>query len=106
MRQVVRAFIVGFVLSAAAASVAVAQDTPAAKAAPAVVNLNTASVDQLAALPGIGEKTAQRILEHRQKNGPFKKPEDLMNIKGIGEKNCGKLEPLVTPGDGPKGASR
>jgi competence protein ComEA len=62
----------------------------------APVNLNTATVAQLDALPGIGKATADRIVEYRQKNGGFKKPEELMNVKGIGEKNFLKLKTLVT----------
>ena len=61
-----------------------------------VVNLNTAGVPELAALPGIGEKTAARIVEYRQKNGPFKKIEELMNVQGIGEKSFLKLKPQLT----------
>jgi len=62
------------------------------------VNINTASVAQLEALPGIGAKTAQLIVDHRQKNGAFKKVEELMNVKGIGEKSFLKLKPMVTVG--------
>jgi len=61
-----------------------------------VVNLNTAGVAELAVLPGIGEKTAARIVDYRQKNGPFKKIEDLMNVQGIGEKSFLKLKPQLT----------
>jgi competence protein ComEA len=71
----------------------------AAAAAPAVVNLNTATATQIATLPGIGEKAAQRIIEYREKNGGFKKIEELMNVKGIGEKSFLKLKPLITVGD-------
>ena len=75
-----------------------AQQEPAAQApakAAATVNLNTATADQLDSLPGVGPAMAARILEYRQKNGGFKKIEELMNIKGIGEKNFLKLKPLV-----------
>jgi len=73
--------------------------SPAANnAASALVNINTATPDQLGALPGIGPKMASRIVEFRQKNGGFKKIEDLMQIQGIGEKNFLKLKPLVTVG--------
>ena len=60
------------------------------------VNLNTANAAELRTLPNIGAATAARILEYRQKNGGFKKIEDLMNVRGIGEKSFLKLKPLVT----------
>jgi competence protein ComEA len=63
------------------------------------INLNTATVAQLETLPGIGARTAQLIVEHRQKSGGFKKIEELMNIKGIGEKSFLKIKALVTVGD-------
>ena len=71
---------------------------PAKPAAIGIVNLNTASATDLEALPGIGAKTAARIVEYRQKNGPFKKVEDLMNVRGVGEKNFLKLKPQITVG--------
>jgi len=63
---------------------------------PAPLNLNAATEAQLEALPGIGPATATRIVEYRKKNGAFKKVEDLMNVKGIGEKSFLKLKGLVT----------
>jgi competence protein ComEA len=60
------------------------------------VNLNAATATQLQTLPGVGASTAQRILDYRQKNGSFKKIEELMNVKGIGEKSFLKLKPLIT----------
>jgi len=65
-------------------------------ASTAVVNINTASAAELEGLPGIGAKTAARIVEYRQKNGPFKKIEELMNVRGVGEKNFLKLKPQLT----------
>jgi competence protein ComEA len=72
--------------------------------ASAPINLNTATAAQLETLPGIGKSTAERILEYRQKNGSFKKVEDLMNVRGVGEKSFLKLKPLVTVAP-PKGES-
>jgi competence protein ComEA len=87
-------------LMAVAPATATAQDkAPKSKPAPAVstpVNLNTATAADLEALPGVGAATARLIIEHREKNGGFKKIEELMNIKGIGEKSFLKLKPMVT----------
>jgi competence protein ComEA len=80
----------------------------AAKPAPTgKVNLNTASAEQLTTLPGIGPKLAARIVEYRQKS-PFKSTQELMNVRGVGEKNFAKIETYLTVGDAsPKtGASR
>jgi competence protein ComEA len=60
------------------------------------ININTASATDLEGLPGIGAKTAQRIVEYRQKNGPFKKVEELMNVRGVGEKNFLKLKNQIS----------
>jgi competence protein ComEA len=70
----------------------------AAASAGAIVNLNTATAAELQTLPGVGASTAKLIIEHRQKSGGFKKIEELMNIKGIGEKSFLKLKPKVTVG--------
>jgi competence protein ComEA len=60
------------------------------------INLNTATQAQLESLPGVGAKAAQRILDYRKQNGSFKKIEDLMNVKGFGEKTFLKLKPMLT----------
>ena len=70
---------------------------PAATAA-APVNLNTATAEQLATIPGVGPKMAERIIDYRQKNGGFKKVEDLMNVSGVGEKSFLRMKPLITVG--------
>jgi len=81
-----------------------AKATPSPGAA-GVVNINTASASDLEGLPGIGAKTAARIVEYRQKNGPFKKVEELMNVQGIGEKNFLKLKAQVSVAGKAEGAT-
>jgi len=91
-----------FLALAAVAPLAAQESAPAANARVASdrVNLNTATPSQIATLPGIGPKMAQLIVEHREKTGGFKKIEELMQVKGIGEKSFLKLKELVTVGDG------
>ncbi len=62
------------------------------------VNINTAGVDELVTLPGIGKAYAERIVEYRQKNGPFKKVEDVLNVRGIGEKTFERIRDRLTIG--------
>ena len=59
------------------------------------VNINTATPAELAYLPRLGAKVAARVVEHRQEK-PFAKPEDLMEVKGIGERLFVTLKPYVT----------
>lgn len=67
----------------------------AAAGEPGLVNINTAGIDELDRLPGIGEATARAIVEDREANGPFSAPEDLMRVSGIGEKKYAKLEAMI-----------
>jgi competence protein ComEA len=109
MVRIVFALVAAAAITAAATATPSAQTKPASAAAKpatssakaasgAIVNINTASVAELTTLPGIGEKTAARIIEYRQKNGNFKKVEELMNVRGIGEKNFLKLKPQLAIG--------
>jgi competence protein ComEA len=98
MTIIVPASILAGVLLAAPSVPALTQQPPAAAARAAALDLNTASVTDLESLPGVGRQTAERIVEYRQKNGAFKKVEELMNVKGIGEKSFLKLKPLITVG--------
>ena len=72
----------------------------------AKVNINTASVEQLTTLPGVGTKLATRIVEYRQKSGSFRSTQELMNVQGIGEKNFAKIEPLLSVGEATKAAAK
>jgi len=76
-----------------------AQNQVQPKATPAKINLNTASAAELQNLPRIGPKVAQRIVDYRTQNGPFKKVEDLMKVRGIGEKVLEQIKDRITVGE-------
>jgi competence ComEA-like helix-hairpin-helix protein len=76
------------------AGAAAAQKTPAA----AKVELNKATVEQLAKCPGLNATLAKAILEYRQKSGPFKTPEDLLKVKGMTKGVLDRLKPGVEKG--------
>ena len=79
----------------------------AGKPAPtAKVNLNTATVEQLTTLPGVGPKLAARIVEYRQKSGSFRSTQELINVRGIGEKSFAKMEAWLSVGEAPKAAAK
>ena len=59
------------------------------------VNINTASIEILTKLPGVGEKTAEKIIEYRKSYGKFKSSEDIMNVKGIGKGKYEKMKDFI-----------
>ena len=69
---------------------ALAKDPPAAP-----VNINTATIEQLQTLPGVGPATAKSIVRYREKNGPFRRVEELLIIKGMSRPRLQKLRPYV-----------
>lgn len=75
------------VVLAVAASTAAAAD---------LVNINTANAEQLQSLPGIGPAIAEKIIEYRTQNGPFKQKEDIQNVQGIGPKKYEAIKDLIT----------
>ncbi|MGH9717799.1 MAG: ComEA family DNA-binding protein [Candidatus Acidiferrales bacterium] len=81
-------------LACAAQSVARTKKHPPAKP----IDLNTATLNQLEELPGVGPVTAKSILDFRVKSGPFKRVEDLLSVHRISEKKLDKLRPYVTVG--------
>ena len=86
-----------FVFGAAAPDMEVREGRPALQQeGPATpVELNQASAEELQEIPGIGPAMAERIVEWRREHGPFEKVEDLLNIRGIGEKTLEKLRPYL-----------
>ena len=97
MTRIMTVALLAVALGAAAVDAQAPERPASAKAsAAAAVNLNTATLAQLEALPGIGTKTAERIVEYRQKNGGFKKIEELMNVRGVWKKSFVKMKPLIS----------
>ncbi len=79
----------------ALSAVAFGADAPEA-AAGKKININQASAAQIALLPRVGAKAADRIVEYRKAHGSFGQPEELMEVKGVGEKLFGELKPYVS----------
>jgi competence protein ComEA len=75
-------------------------------AAHAVVNINTATQAELEALQGIGPAKAKAIVDHRKKNGPFKAPNDLEKVNGIGPGIMKRLRKDITVGGAPAGENK
>ena len=89
--------ILTFALLLAMSTVAMADAEPGGGSnAAGVVNINTASASELALLPRVGEKGAQRIIDYRKEHGPFKKAADLMQVKGVGAKTFELMQPYLT----------
>ena len=107
IRNTLAALALGAVL-AGALGAPIASAAPDAKPAPspAVVNVNTATAEELTALPGIGEKRAQAILEIRKEKGGFKSVDELTEVKGIGPANLEKLRPYLRVSSDASGTAR
>ena len=76
-----------------------AEQRKPSKAPAAVLDINQASAQDFAKLPGIGPKLAQRIVSFREKHGPFRRVEDLMAIRGVGLKKWKAIRPYVKVGN-------
>jgi competence protein ComEA len=86
-------------MAMAGAPLALPSPQKAASTAPtSVIDINRASVRDFARLPGVGPKLAQQIVSYRTKQGPFRRVEDLMIIRGIGGKKWQALRPFVCVG--------
>jgi len=94
-RLTAKAVLIGLALGLIVSPIVSAQT--AAKAGDKV-NINTASLAELEKLPRIGPQIAQRILDYRKENGNFKKVEDILKVRGIGEKVFEQLKDLITVG--------
>ena len=82
------------ILTLAIGTAAIADETTAAVPS-GVVNINTADASQIALLPRVGAKAAQRVVDYRTEHGPFKKTTDLMQVKGFGDKTFERLSAYI-----------
>ena len=79
--------------------VVVSEGTPSSLAGVDLVNINTATLDELDKLPGIGPTTAQKIIDYRNENGSFVQIEDIVNVSGIGSATYENIKDLITVGN-------
>lgn len=93
-------FVAGFVPDEEQGFVVITEGTPSPLAGEELVDINTASPEELDKLPGIGPTTAQKIIEYREVFGPFARIEDIVNVSGIGSATFENIEDLITVGDG------
>ena len=70
--------------------------TGAAERPAGPININTATAEELTALPGIGDSYARAIVDYRTRNGPFQRPEDIVKVRGIGPQTYQRLKDLIT----------
>jgi competence protein ComEA len=95
MRKSLQIITLALVVAAMSAA-AFADDAAPVSSVSGVVNLNSADASQLALLPRVGPKAAERIIAYRTEHGPFKKTSDLMQVKGIGAKTFERLSQYVS----------
>ena len=81
-------------------AVSTEKDLPPEEIELVLVDLNTAGIEELTALPGIGEGLAKRIVDYRTEHGPFEGPEGLLEVSGIGEKKLEELRDYITVSNG------
>jgi competence protein ComEA len=96
-----RAAVLAIALGAPALAFAQQKQGPIGK-----VNINTATRTELMQIPKIGEKMAERIVQFRKANGPFARVEEIMNVKGMGEKTFLAMRHQLTVGTRPQGDAK
>lgn len=96
--SVLVALVLAACLSGAALGAAPPADTGARATTQNPVDINTADVKTLESVPGIGPALAKRIVDFRAEHGSFRRVDDLLKIRGIGEKSLDKLRPFLTVG--------
>lgn len=88
-------YVAGYVQDEEEGFVVVSEGTPSPLAGDELVDINTASFEELDKLPGIGPTTAQKIIDYRDENGPFARIEDIVNVSGIGPATYEEIKDLI-----------
>ncbi|HXI02910.1 MAG TPA: helix-hairpin-helix domain-containing protein [Candidatus Saccharimonadales bacterium] len=99
VRSIAASLLLVAILAVAGAS-GVAAAGQAHDGAVAKIDINHATAEELQQLPGVGPSLAQRIVDFREKNGPFGSVDELLKVRGIGEKSLERFRHLVTAGKG------
>ena len=92
-------FVAGYVPEDEQGFVVISEGTPSPLAGEELIDINTASLEELDTLPGIGPTTAQKIIDYREENGNFEAIEDIVNVSGIGAATYEEIKDLITVGD-------
>lgn len=92
-------YVSGFIPDSASGFVVITEGTPSPLAGEDLVDINTASLEELDKLPGIGPTIAQRIIDYRTANGPFASINDIVNVAGIGSATFAEIQDLITVGE-------
>jgi competence protein ComEA len=91
-------YVAGFIPEDETGFVVITEGTPSPLGGDDLVDINTASVEELDQLPGIGPTIAQRIIDYREENGPFATIDDILNVQGIGSATFDEIKDMITVG--------
>jgi competence protein ComEA len=91
-------YVAGFTPDAQSGFVVVTEGTPSPLSGQDLIDINTATAEELDTLPGIGPTIAQRIVDYRNANGPFATIQDIVNVAGIGDATFAEIKDLITVG--------